>query len=167
MYHHISSLSKSCFSSIREASETKKHSRLHNCPHYCHISHSLKTRLLQHYSLFFNFSQSQRSRLQLIYSAARAVFKTPKFSHITPVLKSLHWSKLNRSFNIRLSFLPKKLFNPTNLPISITCMLYMQRNRNARSSDIVTLKRPSVCCSLKLTDRLFTHHAPVLWNGLT
>jgi len=29
-----------------------------------------------------------------------------------------------------------------------------------------TLQRPSVCSSLKLTDRSFTHHAYVLWNSL-
>ena len=32
------------------------------------------------------------NRLQLVLnSAARAVTKTPKFHHITPILKSLHW----------------------------------------------------------------------------
>ena len=47
MSHHISSVSKSCYLIYPWPSEYKKHSRLHNCPHYCHISHSLKTRLLQ------------------------------------------------------------------------------------------------------------------------
>ena len=31
---------------------------------------------------------------------------------------------------------------------------------------LVTLLRPSVSSRLKLTDRSFTHHAPVLWNSL-
>jgi len=30
----------------------------------------------------------------------------------------------------------------------------------------ITLQRPSVRSRLKLTDRSFTHHAPVLWNSL-
>ena len=38
-------------------------------------------------SLFLNLSRSQLDRLQLILnSAARAVTKTPRFTHISPVL---------------------------------------------------------------------------------
>jgi len=65
-------------------------------------------------------------------------------------------SKLNRGFNFRLSLLPTKLFNPTNLPTYLNDLLHIQRNRNTRSSDIVALRRPSVCSSLKLTDRRAT-----------
>ena len=39
-------------------------------------------------------------------------------------------------------------------------------DRTTRSSDIITLQRPSVHSRLKVTDRSFTHHAPVLWNSL-
>jgi len=34
------------------------------------------------------------------------------------------------------------------------------------SSDIITLQCPSAHSRLKLTDRSFIHHAPVLWNSL-
>jgi len=33
-------------------------------------------------------------------------------------------------------------------------------------SVIITLQRPSVCSRYKITDKSFTHHAPVLWNSL-
>ena len=43
-------------------------------------------------------------RLQLIQNGLeRAVTRTPKHSHISPVLKSLHGSKLNSGFNIKSS----------------------------------------------------------------
>jgi len=46
-------------------------------------------------SLLLNLSATQTNRLQLVLnSAARAVTKTPKFHHITPILKSLHWLKI-------------------------------------------------------------------------
>ena len=46
-------------------------------------------------SLYYNLPNSQLSRLQHIQnSLACAVVKTPKFSHITPTLKSLHWLKV-------------------------------------------------------------------------
>jgi len=47
-------------------------------------------------SLTCNLPATQTNRLQLVlHSAARAVTKTPKFHHITPILQSLHWLKLN------------------------------------------------------------------------
>ena len=48
-------------------------------------------------SLFLNINSQQLNRLQLILnSTARAVTKTPKFHHITPHLKSLHWLKITQ-----------------------------------------------------------------------
>jgi len=47
-------------------------------------------------SLLLNLPATQTNRLQLVLnSVARAVTKTPKFLHITPILKSLHWLKIN------------------------------------------------------------------------
>jgi len=42
----------------------------------------------------------------------------------------------------------------------------VQSYRRTRSSDVTTLHRPSVRSRLKVTDRSFIHHAPVLWNSL-
>ena len=45
-------------------------------------------------SLFLNLDSTQIQHLQLIQnSLARAVTRTPRHHHITPVLKSLHWLK--------------------------------------------------------------------------
>ena len=47
-------------------------------------------------SLFNNLPNSQVERVQLIQnSLARAVVKAPKSSHISPILKSVHWLKTN------------------------------------------------------------------------
>jgi len=47
-------------------------------------------------SLYHNLPNYQLNRLQQIQnSLARAVVKAPKASHITPILKSLHWLKVN------------------------------------------------------------------------
>ena len=76
-------------------SENKKHSRLHNCPHYCHISHSLKTRLLQ-LSVFEPspvLTQSSPTHSKLYSSSG--VQHSKIFAH-TPVLKSLNWLKIEQ-----------------------------------------------------------------------
>jgi len=54
-------------------------------------------------SLLLNLPATQTNRLQLVLnSAARAVTKTPKFHHITPILKSLHWLKINERITLFL-----------------------------------------------------------------
>jgi len=57
-------------------------------------------------------------------------------------------SKFNRGFNIKSSVLPTKLFILTHL----NDLLNIRRNRNTRSSNIVTFQCPFVCSSLKLID---------------
>ena len=41
-------------------------------------------------------------------SLARAVVKAPKFCHVTPILKSLHWLKINERIEYKLLSLTYK-----------------------------------------------------------
>jgi len=165
MSNHISSVSKSCFSSVHDLR------KIRNTPDFTtahtillHLSFT-KTWLLQ-LSPFFNLPQSQLSCLQLILnSTAWVVSKTPKSSHIIPVLKSLNSLKIEQSIQYNVISLTYKTLQ-SNKPTHLSDLLHIQRNRNTRSFDIVTVQRPYVCSSLKLTDRSFTHHARVLWNSL-
>jgi len=164
MSDHISSVSKSCFLSIRDlrrirntldysTANTIATSLIHSKLDYCN-------------SLFLNLPQSQLGRLQLILnSAARAVSQTPKFSHITPVLKSLHWLKIEQRIQYKVLSITYKTLQ-SGKPSYLHNLLNVQSNRLTRSSDILTLQRPPVRSRLKLTDRSFTHYAPVLWNTL-
>ena len=53
-------------------------------------------------------------------SLARAVTRTPKSSHVTPVLESLHWLKINERIKYKLL----SLTSHTNLNISTTWALF-------------------------------------------
>ena len=164
MSDHISSVSKSCFLSIRDlrrirntldytTAQTIATSLIHSKLDYCN-------------SLFLNLPQSQLNRLQLILnSSARAVSKSPKFCHITPLLKSLHWLKIQQRIEYKVLSITYKTLQ-SRQPSYLHSLLNVQSNRSTRSSDIITLQRPSVHSRLKVTDRSFTHHAPVLWNSL-
>ena len=47
-------------------------------------------------SLYYNLPKSQINRLQQIQNClARTVVKASKFSLITPILRSLHWLRIN------------------------------------------------------------------------
>jgi len=97
----ISALSKFCCYHIRElccirpyldfkTASTIVTSIVHSKLDYCN-------------SLYYNLPQSQIKRLQNIQnSLARAVTRTPKSSHITPVLKSPHWLKINERIKYKL-----------------------------------------------------------------
>ena len=103
----ISSLSKSCYYHIRElrcirpyldfkTASTIATSIVHSKLHYCN-------------SLYSNLPKSQTNRLQVIQnSLARAVVKTHKFRHVTPILKSLHWLKINERIEYELFSLTYK-----------------------------------------------------------
>ena len=116
MSDHISTVSKSCFLAIRDlrrirstldytTAQTIATSLIHSKVNYCN-------------SLFLNLPRGQLDRLQLILnSAARAVSRTPRFSHISPVLKSLHWLKIDQRIHYKVLPSPIKLFNLTNPPI--------------------------------------------------
>src|SRR6218665_1378924 len=59
-------------------------------------------------SLFLNIDVTKINRLQAIQNAlARAVTKTPKHHHITPVLKKLHWLKIPEriEYNVTIQLL--------------------------------------------------------------
>ena len=59
-------------------------------------------------SLYYSLPKFQINRLQHIQNAlARTVVQAPKFQHITPILKSLHWLyKFLNELNIK-SYLTK------------------------------------------------------------
>jgi hypothetical protein len=90
---------------------------------------------------------------------------TPRFSHITPVLKSLHWLKIEQRIQYKLLSITYKTLQ-INKPTYLYKLLHVQPTGSTRSSDCVTLLRPPVQSRLKITDRSFTHHAPKLWNNL-
>jgi len=96
---------------------------------------------------------------------ARAVVKAPKSSHITPILKSLHWLKVNERIEYKLLSLTYKVLT-TSQPSYLNNLISVQSPRSTRSSSVVTLSRPPTISSLKTTDRSFRYASPRLWNQL-
>jgi len=161
---HISAISKSCLYHIRDlrrirntidqtTASTIATSLIHSKIDYCN-------------SLLLNLPANQTNRLQLVLnSAARAVAKTPKFHHITPILKSLHWLKINERIHYKVLSLTYKSLQ-TGHPSYLRSLLSFAPNRSTRSSSLLTLNRPSNSSRLKITNRSFYHSAPILWNSL-
>ena len=164
MSDHISALCKSALCQIRDIRRIRV-SLDYNTAHTITTS-LIHSRLDYCNSLFLNLPKSQLNRLQLVLNAsARAVTRTPKFSHISPVLKSLHWLKINERIHFKIISLIYKVLQ-TNQPIYLRNLLTIQPASNTRSSSVVTLLRSSAPSRLHLNDRSFSYYAPILWNSL-
>ena len=94
-------------------------------------------------SLFLNLESTQLKRLQLIQnSLARAVTRTPKHHHITPILKSLHWFKIPERIHFKVLSLTYNSVQYSK-PSYLRDLFTIQPTRSTRSSSILTLSRVS------------------------
>ena len=161
---HITDLSRSCFMHVRDlrrirpmldfkTASTIATSIVHAKLDYCN-------------SLFLNIDITQINRLQAIQNAlARAVTKTPKHHHITPVLKSLNWLKIRERIEYKVISLTYNSLQ-TSQPSCLRQLFTVQPLRSTRSSSTLTLLRPTVTSSLKYANRSIAIAVPPLWNKL-
>jgi len=159
---HISSISKSSSLNIRDlrrirnaidqtilpASST---SLIHSKIDYCN-------------SLLLNLPATQTNCLQLVLnSATRALTKTPKFHHITPIFKSLHWLKINERIQYKVLPLAYKSLK-TGQPSYLHSLLPFSSHCCTRSSSLITFSRPSLTTRHKIANRSLSHSASIIWN---
>ena len=125
-----------------------------NSQHHRHLYYSLQTRLLQ---LTILQSPQLTARLQHIQnSVTRAVIKAPKFSHTTPILKSLHQLKVNERVEYKILSLTYKTLT-TAQPAYLHNVISVQSPGRTRSSSLITIARPPSSSSLKITDLSFRY----------
>ena len=84
---------------------------------------------------------------------------------MTPILKSLHWLKVNERIEYKLLSLTYKVLT-TAQHSYLHNLISLQPPRSTRSSSVVTLSRPPTISSLKIADRSFRYASPRLWNQL-
>ncbi|PGH37857.1 MAG: hypothetical protein CRN43_18665, partial [Candidatus Nephrothrix sp. EaCA] len=161
---HITKLSQICYMHIRDLRRLRP---ILDYKTACTIATSIVHSKLDYCnSLFYSINSSQITRLQTIQNAlARAVTKTPKHHHITPVLKSLHWLKIPQRIHYKIASLTYNTLQ-TSQPSYIRQLLTIQPPGSTRSSSYLSLSRPPVSSSLKFCNRSFAYAAPTLWNGL-
>src|SRR6218665_4161810 len=119
-----------------------------------------------YHSLFLSLNFTQIRRLHLLQnSLARAVTRTPRHHHITPVLKSLHWLKIPECIHFKVLSL---IYNPlqSSQPTYLRELFTIQPTPSTRSSSCPTLSRPPVPSHLTFSERAISVTAPRLWNDL-
>jgi len=110
--------------------------------------------------VYHNLPKCQITRLQQIQnSLASAVVRAPKSTHITPILRSLHWLKITERNEYKLLSLTYKVLTTTP-PSYLHNLITVQPPRSTRSSSLVTLARPSTLSSVRIIDRSFQYASP-------
>ena len=116
-------------------------------------------------SLYLNLPQKQIPRLQLLQnSLARTVAGTPKTEHITPVLKSLHWLKIEERIHYKITSLTYN-FLQTSQPQYLRKLINIKPAGSTRSSNHLTLLGPSTSY-LNISNHSYNQTAPILWINL-
>src|SRR6218665_3642992 len=98
-------------------------------------------------------------------SLARAVTRTPRHHHITPVLKSLHWLKIPERIHFKVLSLTYNSLQSSQ-PTYLRELFTPQPTRSTRSSSCLPLSRPPVTSPLMFPNGAISITAPRLWNDL-
>ena len=110
--------------------------------------------------------QTKLKQLQSIQNiAARIVTQTPKFEHITPVLRKLHWLPINARIEFKVICLTFRIING-NAPVYMRDLVSEKHStRSLRSTNKRLLNIPKTRTKM-YGDRAFSAIAPRLWNEL-
>ena len=121
-------------------------------------------------SLLYGLPDSQIVKLQRVQNtSARLICNLPKFAHVTPLLRELHWLPVRQRIEFKILMLVYKALHG-QAPSYITELLnfkFQTHGHNLRSKqDTLQLQTPQIRTKVTLGDRSFLCAAPRLWNRL-
>jgi len=163
-HEHITKISQACFFHIRDLRRIRPYLSLATATT---IGAALVQSKLDYCnSLLLNLPDCEIDRLQFVQnSLARAIYRCSKYSHVTPILKALHWLKVKERIVYKtVSLTYKSIVTPGRSYMSH--LIEVKQPATTRSSKLITLERPSIPSRCKLSNRSFQHAAPQIWNSL-
>ena len=165
MTQHVNALCQSSYLQLRQIGKIRKYITTDATKTLVNALVTSKTDYCN--SLLHGIPKCTLQKLQRVqHTAARIITKTPRFNHITPVLKELHWLPVHRRSEFKiLSLTFKALHNQA--PEYITKMLevYIPGRCLRSASGATTLVVPASRTN-KYGDRSFRTAAPTLWIKL-
>ena len=117
--------------------------------------------------LLYGLTNSQLAKIQRVpHASARLVCNAPKFCHITPIMRDLHWLPIRERINSKVLLLTFKALHGL-APQYLRSLISIKTSCcNLRGSNTLLLAMPSVKSKATLDDREFAAAAPSLWNSL-
>jgi hypothetical protein len=163
MDYQISSIIRQCYYQIRRVGKIRKILTINSAKT---IVHALITAKLDYCnSLLIGLPENQISRLQRLQnSAARLIYQTRKYDHVTPLLYELHWLPVRYRISYKVILLTYKGLN--NLaPQYISDLLKLKETcHNLRSEDQQMLVETNIE-TVTYGGRAFSIIGPKLWNS--
>jgi len=163
MSDHITNLSRSVNWQLRNLNRIRKYLDTDTCHNI--VRTLILSKLDYCNALMYGIDKKNLNRLQTLQNrSARLIFKLPKRSHASPLLKSLHWLPVEQRIQFKCLVQTHKAFYQS-LPGYISSLLEVHRTSHTlRSESAVTFQVPR---SSKIAgDRAFSIAAPRLWNAL-
>ena len=116
-------------------------------------------------ALLYGVAAGQLTKLQRVQNAAaRVLTRTSKFSHITPILRELHWLPVRERVKYKIILLTWKSINGLAPQYLQDCISEYNPPRQLRSSGCSMLTPRRV--RLGAGEKAFSFSAPLLWNNL-
>ena len=121
-------------------------------------------------SVLYGLPDSQIVKLQRVQNTcARLICNLPKFAHVTPLIRDLHWLPVRQRIEFKMLVIVFKALNG-QAPRYINELLHFKcqtHGHNLRSTqDTSLLQVPQIRTKVTLGDRSFFCAAPKLWNKL-
>lgn len=117
-------------------------------------------------SLLFGSPKYLVSMLQGVQnSAVRLLFRAPKYSHVSHLLKETHWLTVHFRIQYKVMLLTYKALNGVGPSYLSNLLTSYQPTRTLRSQNACMLIKPKISCA-SFGGRTFSKGAPNLWNDL-
>ena len=165
MEQQVNSISRSCYMQIRHIGQIRKYLTVDATRS---LVNSLVTSRLDYCnSLLCGSPKYILNKLQNVQNtAARVISKTSRYSHITPVLKELHWLPVHIRVQYKvLTYVFKALHGQAPVYIQNLLSVYRPRRELRSQNESLILVVPRARTTT-YGDRAFMTAAPKLWNRL-
>ena len=166
---HITAICRSTYFHIRDIGKNRNLLSYNACSTIIHAL--ISCRLNYCNFLLYNVPTHKTDRLQRLQNqCARILTKSPSIEHITPVLKSLHWLKIQDRITYKILMLTYKSYY--NIAPIYLCELISRRESSVNTwlgADHHQLIMPPISkdCSDTFLERSFIYAAPCEWNKLS
>ena len=118
-------------------------------------------------SLYTVFPPYKSAKYNVFYATARVVSRTPRYCHVTPLLRELHWLPVRQRMNYKILLVTFKTIHEKS-PVYLQELISVKMPgayRLRSSSNGLLLEPLSFRTRATLGDRSFQVAAPKLWNG--